>query len=465
MARYRLAVVPIAALLVALLSYGVASSSASGSSPAQVAGSGTPTVQDPAAQVPPADAGPAAAGSVAAGSAAVTVDTSDTDARISFWQSRLKADPASDAPYQYLGELFALKGRETGDIAQYALARQAFEQAIRLYPGNVAARSGLAVNLVTLHDWSEAIAQARQILQTDLRALGAVAVIGDASLEIGDLDTARAAFDTLRQKADGPSVESRIARLDYLTGRTVDAIRLLDDAATASANLNGSVEEQAFYHYSAGEYRFNSGDVAGAGREYAAALDILPNYYLALAGRGRVAFAQGDLDGAIRLYRSAVAIIPKPELVAYLGDLYAVKGDRAAAEAQYKTVDFIVELGEMQAQVFNREIALFQATHHRDTAHAVAIAWAELETRKDIYGYDALGWALYNDGRASEALEPARQAVSLGTQDPRLLFHLGMIEIAAGQVADGESHLRAALALNPAFDPLGAQAARDALAR
>lgn len=40
-----------------------------------------------------------------------------------------------------------------------------------------------------------------------------------------------------------------------------------------------------------------------------------------------------------------------------------------------------------------------------------------------------------------------------------------MIEIAVGQTADGQTHLRQALALNPAFDPLGAAAARAAIAR
>jgi tetratricopeptide (TPR) repeat protein len=456
-ARFRLAFIPIAALIVALLSNGLAASKVA--DPRSVPGvSAAPTVQVPAAQVPAAPV-PGADAGLGAGA----VDTSDLDARIAFWQARIKANPSSDTQFQYLGELLALKGRETGDIAQYAMARETFEKAIRLYPGNVAARSDLAVNLVTLHQWSDAITQAKQILQSDLRALGAVAVIGDASLETGDLDTARAAFETLRQKADGPAVESRIAHLDFLTGKTADAIAILDAAAKDSANLNGSVEEQAFYHYSAGEYRFNTGDVAGADREYQAALDILPNYYLALAGRGRVAFAQGDIDRAIAAYRNAVAIIPKPELVAYLGDLYAVKGDGAAAEVRYKTVDFIVKLNEVQAQVFNREIALFQATHHRDTVHAVAIARAELETRRDIYGYDALAWALYNDGQISAALSPARQAVSLGTQDPKLLYHLGMIELGVGRTVDGKAHLRAALALNPAFDPLGATAARTAL--
>ena len=452
MSKNRFLFLPIGALVIALLSYGLAAFGGANGPPVRPV---TAAVQDPVTQpeLP------------AAGAAFGEVDTSDTDSRIAFWQARIKANPHSDAQYQYLGQLFAVKGRETGDIAQYALATEAFQQAIKLFPGNVAAQSSLAVNLVTLHQWTAAIDLGKQILKSDLRAIGAVAVIGDASLEIGDLDTARAAFETLRQKADGPSVESRFARIAFLTGQTDRAIQILDDAAQSAANLNGSPEEQAFYHYSAGEYRFNKGDVDGAEREFEAALSVFPNYYLALAGRGRVAFARGDTDGAVGFYRTAVAIIPKPELLAYLGDLYSVKGDQADAEKQYQAVDFIAKLNEIQAQVFNREIALFQATHHRDTAHAVEIAAAELKTRKDIYGYDAVAWALYNDGQAAQALAPAQQAVSLGTQDPKLLYHLGMIEFALGHTVDGQSHLRAAIALNPAFDPLGAALAREALGR
>jgi tetratricopeptide (TPR) repeat protein len=238
---------------------------------------------------------------------------------------------------------------------------------------------------------------------------------------------------------------------------------LADQAAASAASLNASSEEQAFDLYVAGEYRWMKGDVDGADREYQASLHAFSNYYLSLAGRGRVAFARGSLDDAIAFYRSAIAIIPKPELLAYLGDLYAVKGDAANAEKQYQAVDFIAQLGDIQAQVYNRELSLFDATHRRHVDSAVALAQAELVGRKDIYGYDAEAWALFAAGRAAEALAPAQQAVSLGTKDPKLLYHLGMIEIAAGHQADGQAHVGAALALNPAFDPLGAAAARKAL--
>ena len=450
MHRTRFLLLPIAAVTIAVLSYGVGAFEGATAPPSEHSVS---TAQDPVSQPAlPAD-----------GTAIGLAGSTDTDSRIAFWQGRIKANPSSDVQYQYLGELFGMKGRETGDIAQYALATAAFQKAIELYPGNGSARSDLAVTLVTLHQWTDAIDQGKLILESDPRAIGAVAVIGDASLEIGDLDTAEAAFKTLRQTADGPSVESRFARLAFLQGDTDAAIQILDDAAVSAAELNRSSEEQAFYHYSAGEYRFSKGDLVGAEHEFGAALALLPNYYLALAGRGRVAYANDDIAGAIASYAAAVAIIPKPELLAYLGDLYAASGDQAAAEQQYKAVDFIAKLNELQADVFNREIALFQASHHRHTAHAVEIASAELETRKDIYGYDAVAWALYNDGQISQALEPAQHAVSLGTRDAKLFYHLGMIELAAGHRIDGVAHLREAIALNPAFDPLGAAIAREAL--
>jgi tetratricopeptide (TPR) repeat protein len=449
--RFRLALIPVVAIVVAVMSYTLAPTrDATGPAVSGAQASLSNPADQPAL---PADA-----------AAIAPAGTTDTDRKIAFWQDRIAATPTSDVQYQYLGELFSLKGRETGDVTQYARAAEAFERAIELYPGNVAARSGLAVTHLSLHQWPEAIAEATLILQADRRALGAVAVIGDASLETGDLDTARAAYETLRERGDAPVVQSRLARLAFLEGDTRGAIAILDAAAEAAGQLNRASEEQAFYRYSAGEYRFSHGDLVGAKRDFDSAIAILPTYYLAVAGRGRVAFAEGDLDGAIEHYETAVAIIPRPELLAYLGDLYTLAGSLADAERQYAAVDFMAELGDAQAEIANREISLFQASHGRDTSHAVRLAAAELETRKDIYGYDALAWALYRDGQVKEALEPALSSLALGTQDPKLLYHAGMIEIAVGRTSDGSAHLAAALALNPAFDPLGAAAARDALA-
>jgi tetratricopeptide (TPR) repeat protein len=448
--RHPWLLLPIGALVVVAASYGLLAVTGSGNTSG---GQTSATVQDPVTQAEPP----------AAGTGITAKDQSDTDAKIAFWQGRIKANPNSDQQFLYLGELYAQGGRETGDVANYALADQAFRSALQLYSGSTAARADLARNLVTLHQWQEAISQGTAILKSDLNALGAVAIVGDASLEIGDIDTAQAAFDTLKQKADGPAVTIRFARLAFLRGDIDGAIALADQAASGAASLNASSEEQAFDLYVAGEYRWNKGDYTGADTQYQASLRAFPGYYLALTGRGRVAFAQGNLDRAITFYQQAVAIIPKPELLAYLGDLYAIKGDAANAEKQYRAVDFIGQLGNTQTQVYNRELALFDATHRRNADKAVALAAAELTTRKDIYGYDAYAWTLYSDGRAAEALAPAEQALTLGTKDAKIFYHVGMIELAAGQTAAGKAHLDAALTLNPYFDPLGVADAKKAL--
>jgi tetratricopeptide (TPR) repeat protein len=452
MIRTRIPLLPAAAIVVVLLSYGLV---ALGGASGRTARPASAAVQDPVTQPEPP----------AVGTGIGAADPADTDSRIAFWQQRIRTTPGSDQQYMYLGDLYAQKGRETGDVANYGLADQAYREALALYPANNGARAGLARNLVTLHQWKQAIAEGTALLKVDLHALGAVAVVGDASLEIGDLDTAQAAFETLRDRVDGPAVTIRFARLAFLRGDTAEAIRLADTAAAGAASVNASAEEQAFDLYVAGEYRWQRGDTAGADEQYQASLRLFPGYYLSLAGRGRAAFARGDLDSAIGFYRSAVAIIPKPELLAYLGDLYSLKGDMSSAEQQYRAVDFIGSLGDTQTRVYNRELALFDATHRRNTAGAVDLARAELVDRKDIYGYDALAWTLFRAGSAADAVAPAQAALALGTKDARLLYHAGMIELAAGRADAGRAHLAEALALNPAFDPLGAADARTALGR
>ncbi|HXB27385.1 MAG TPA: hypothetical protein VNV25_21825, partial [Gemmatimonadaceae bacterium] len=51
----------------------------------------------------------------------------------------------------------------------------------------------------------------------------------------------------------------------------------------------------------------------------------------------------------------------------------------------------------------------------------------ELHTRRDIYGYDVLAWALYHSGRYAEAQRAMTIALSQGTKDPQLVFHASTI--------------------------------------
>jgi hypothetical protein len=159
-----------------------------------------------------------------------------------------------------------------------------------------------------------------------------------------------------------------------------------------------------------------------------------------------------------------VAISPQPEALAALGDLYSITGDSVSARKQYDTVEFIGNLAAINAQVYNRALVLFWVNHDRNAAQALALAENELQTRKDIYGWDAYAWALLANGRAADADAAMQNALAQGTHDALLSYHAGMIAAALGDSARAQANLRDALDLTGALDPLSAAKAADTLA-
>ena len=392
------------------------------------------------------------------------VDTSDTDRRIAFWQARISTNARDDISWSYLGDLLEIKGRQTGDIANYIAARDAYNTALDIAPGSAAAAIGAARIASTLHDFLGAQAGATQVLDGDPNATGALAILFDASLELGELDTAQQALTLLEARIQTPAVLGREARLAFIKGDTQSALDVSGQAVADSTSAGDPASSQAFYQFAHAEYQLYAGDLDGAEASYEASLTALPGYPLSLYGEGRVAYANGDIAHAIALLEAATAALPRPDMVAFLGDLYSIAGRTADAQKQYDTVEFIHNLAANgNTRVYDREYETFLADHDRSTSTAVDLATSELAYRKDIYGYDAIAWAQHADGDDADALTNARLSLATGTQDARLLIHAGLIELANGLTADGQAHLKAGLALNPSFSPLVVAAARAAV--
>ena len=85
------------------------------------------------------------------------------------------------------------------------------------------------------------------------------------------------------------------------------------------------------------------------------------------------------------------------------------------ASAQYATVRAIAALSKAQAQLYNRQLVLFDANHGQNLAEGVALAERELAVRKDVYGWDAYAWALYASGRYTDADRAMQSARAIGT--------------------------------------------------
>jgi tetratricopeptide (TPR) repeat protein len=258
-------------------------------------------------------------------------------------------------------------------------------------------------------------------------------------------------------------VLARLAAFEELKGNPQQALDLMRRAASDALQSGGTRESVAWYVLRVGDLYFNMGQPKQAGSYYEAALRIFENYHLALAGLGKVNAAQGNYEKAISYYRQAVNRVPEPDFLAALGDLYALTGQSDQAEAQYKTVEYIGKLAELNKQIYNRQLANFYSDHDLRVKEALQLARAELQTRKDIYGYDAAAWAEYKNGNVAEAQRLIEKAMSMGTCDARLYFHAGMIALNLGEKAQARQYLEQALDINPYFSILYAEKARMTL--
>jgi tetratricopeptide (TPR) repeat protein len=282
----------------------------------------------------------------------------------------------------------------------------------------------------------------------------------DALVELGDYQGAVDAAQKMVDLRPDTASYSRISYLRALHGDTQGAIEAMKMAA-GSANP-GNPESIAWTRVHLGDELMNLGKLNEAEREYDYALYSFPDYHLALAAKARARYAAGDTDNAIVFYKRAAERVPLPEYIAALGDLYAKLGRADEAKQQYDQVEFIEKMGA-DGGTNSRQLALFWADHDIRLDDALAAAERERAARSDIYTSDVLAWSLYKKGRFAEAKTAIDEALRLGTRDPRLLYHAGMIALSTGDNQKGVDYLKQALAINPSFDILQAEVATEKL--
>ena len=356
------------------------------------------------------------------------------DHEIGLWSASLDLNEGNFIAAGTLGALYLQRARLTGELSDYGRALEAADRSIEADPIYWSGHTLRASVLFAMHDFSGALDEARATYEAAPDQLEALAVIGDASLELGDLESAETAFLELGGAAPSPPVWSRLAHLAFIRGDADRALQLVSQSVAATDSRTDPAAA-AFYRFQLGDLHRASGYLPAAAAAYMDALSALPGYLPATAGLARVREAQGRRAEAIALLEEAAARVPQPELLAALGDLYALDGD--AAERQYALVERIGDVAAASGSIYDRQLVLFAADHDRGLPQAIARARAELVLRKDIYAHDALAWALFKAGQLDEAASEAAVALSLGTPDPRLAYHAGMIAVAQGRTDDG----------------------------
>ena len=374
--------------------------------------------------------------------------TLGADQRIAAYEALLAESPVDPKIQAGLAEAFIQKLRETTDFAYLNRASALVD---KMLAADAKSYDGLRLSAeieTHRHNFPKAAQVAEELTERNPSDTGSWGMLGDSLMEMGQYAAAEKAYR--RMLEIGPSLASynRIAYHHFVTGQSGESLAWMNLAVQAGSKIP---ENLAWCLVEFGDMLFKTGHIQDAHTVYDRALETLPGYHRAYAALGRFYAAAGEYQRAVEDFKKAQAVIPLPDYAAALETLYARRGQPGEAAKQRELLDVIDKLGAANGEKGNRMLAVDYADENRKLDRALELAQGELQTRKDVYTYDALSWVLFRAGRQKEAEEASARAIAMNTPEPMFLYHAGLIAMAGGRTEEGQDRLRRALALNPHF--------------
>lgn len=336
-------------------------------------------------------------------------------------QQSISRSPNSADGYNQLASAYMQKARETANFSFNANAGDAITHSLTIEPDNY---DGLKLRTklqLTYHRFAEALETARRIQtfrQDDHDVWGQIT---DALVELGDYPGAVKAAQTMVDLRPDSSSYARVSYLRSLHGDTEGAIAAMI-AAVKAANPNDP-ESVAWCRVQLGNELMNAGKLVEAEREFDAALVIFPSHTLALQSKARARIAAGDLQAAVAIYQQENG---SADAAQALGDLFTRLGKSADAKAAYERFETL-EHENAAIEKSWRHMVNFWLDHDQNLVEALRLASDEYNSRKDIFTCDSLAWALFKNGRVTDARKVMKEALRTGTKDQRIKDHAVII--------------------------------------
>jgi tetratricopeptide (TPR) repeat protein len=377
--------------------------------------------------------------------AALPLSGGAADAKLNFLEARVQEDPLDFTAQNRLADSYIKFMRETGDLAYLDRAATAARASLAAVPvaQNPGGLAALAMVEFESHHFAEALKHAQRAYDIDPRNMSALATTGDAQLELGNYTEAGAVYAKLAENSGAPPILARQARLAELSGDNQKAIEL----------LNRATKDGVWFRVRLGELYFRTGALESAEVQYQAALQQIPDSFLALEHLAELRAAQTRYNEAVALYQKVIARVPRAEFFQALGDLYTFMGKLDDAKPWHGRALAAYQKSIEQGNAhYLHHLAGFYSDAQENPAEALRWANKDLKVRHSIYAYDALAWALYKNGDYTKARDTMKKALALGTKDAHLLYHAGLIYSRAGELKQGQAYLKQVVNINPSYN-------------
>jgi tetratricopeptide (TPR) repeat protein len=370
------------------------------------------------------------------------------DSNIAFYEGVARRDPTGGMALGQLALFYMRRARATGDYQDVLRSESAARKSLgNRGAHNTRARQALAASLLSEHRFGDALGVAQDLAGRDASSAAFRASVGEIQMELGHYDDARASFASVAGNTSDLSVAPRLARWLELEGHPDSAYRLMNASLLAVVDRRDvPAEQKAWFWLRLGDLQLRRGRIGEAAIDYQNGLAAHPDDYRLLTATAKLEGARHEWRKAIDFGERAVAVSFDPATLGVMSDAWAALGDSAKANEYAHAMEIAVS---KQATAYHREWSLFLLNHGLRVPEVLAKTQEELRTRQDIYGYDALAWALHASGRDGEARDAMRHALALGTQDAMLFYHAATIDRALGKRDIAAAELERARTLNP----------------
>ena len=381
---------------------------------------------------------------------------------IRFLEHRVERDGDDIVALNRLSGEYLLRFRDSGDDADLDRALKAAEHSLKVVPGELN-RGGLAARAhaaFSLHHFTSARDDARQLLSFDPTKRAPLELLGDALMELGDYADAGEVYSRVDREFESDdaqaATEARLARWAQLHGDVETARRRYEAAVRVTEGTSDVPAAppliRAWVRVQAGQFDFLCGRWDDAEKRYVAALAAKPDDWPALDHLAELRAAQKRYDEAVATYTKLVGRVPRPELFQAVGDVYREMGKSEDAKTWHtRALAAYRQATERGSSHYLHHLAGYFCDVESNPTEAVRWAREDLKVRHSVYAYDALAWALYAAGDYKAASEAADKALALNTADAHLLYHASLIYARAGDARKAQASLKRAAEVNPHF--------------
>ncbi|MBV9296479.1 MAG: tetratricopeptide repeat protein [Acidobacteriaceae bacterium] len=346
--------------------------------------------------------------------------------RIDAAEKRVQANPQSWQAYNDLALALCRKGRDSGDVAFYDEAEKAVQRSLQFSPGNWDARKLEVTVLLGKHEFAQALKQAAELNHQAHDDIGVWGLLVDANVALGNYDEAERDAQWILDLRRGSALGfEKAAGLRELFGDIEGAIEFFRE--TDLRTSQNDTDQRAWLLTQIARLQLALGNAKVAGELLDQVAKLNPDSQLALATRAKLQMAEGHYAEAVASLRKRCDALPSSGNLYDLADALERNGRKEEALAAFQ--EFETKARAEMAKAFNSNLDLiyFYADHKNNPAEALALATQEIKIRHDSPTLDAYAWALYRNGKYSEAKTQMDRALAVGIRDPVYFCHAATI--------------------------------------